>query len=174
MHKNFIVFCRLCGSLCSSRKWAPEIRLKSVKKVWLFISFLSHFDPYYLVMFVCQVASVMSHSVQPYVWTVACQAPLSIEFSRWEYWSGLPCCLPGDLLDPGIKPAFLKSNLHWQVASLPLAPPGKPLGTFNVEYKNFLLFYLKRTCIWLVLLMVSRRLNTQSEWRGGCLPCVSG
>ena len=52
------------------------------------------------------------------------------------------------------------------MGSLPLAPPGKPLGTYNVDYKNFLLFYLKRTCIWLVLLMVSRRLNTQSEWSG--------
>ena len=45
-------------------------------------------------------------------WTldyVACQAPLSIGFSRQEYWSGLPCPPPGDLPDPGIKPAPLKS-----------------------------------------------------------------
>ena len=38
------------------------------------------------------------------VWTVACQAPLSLGFSREEYWSGLPCPPPGDLPDPGIKP----------------------------------------------------------------------
>ena len=38
------------------------------------------------------------------LWTVACQAPLSLGFSRQEYWSGLPCPLPGDLLDPGIEP----------------------------------------------------------------------
>ena len=38
------------------------------------------------------------------LWTVACQAPLSMGFSRQEYWSGLPCPPPGDLLDPGIKP----------------------------------------------------------------------
>ena len=37
-------------------------------------------------------------------WTVACQAPLSTEFSRQEYWSGLPFPSPGDLPDPGIKP----------------------------------------------------------------------
>ena len=36
-------------------------------------------------------------------WTVACQAPLSMEFSRQEYWSGLPFPIPGDLLDPGIE-----------------------------------------------------------------------
>ena len=41
---------------------------------------------------------------------VACQAPLSVEFSRQEYWSGLPCPPPGDLPDPGIKPASLPST----------------------------------------------------------------
>ena len=37
-------------------------------------------------------------------WTVAHQAPPSMEFSRQEYWSGLPFPSPGDLSDPGIKP----------------------------------------------------------------------
>ena len=37
-------------------------------------------------------------------WTVACQAPQSIGFSRQEYWSGLPFPSPGDLPDPGIEP----------------------------------------------------------------------
>ena len=36
-------------------------------------------------------------------WTVARQAPLSMGFSRQEYWSGLPCSPPGDLPDPGIE-----------------------------------------------------------------------
>ena len=35
-------------------------------------------------------------------WTVACQAPPPIEFSRQEYWSGFPCPSPGDLPDPGV------------------------------------------------------------------------
>ena len=38
------------------------------------------------------------------LFTVAHQTPLSMGFSRQEYWSGLPCPSPGDLLDPGIKP----------------------------------------------------------------------
>ena len=42
-------------------------------------------------------------------WTVAHQAPLSTGFSRQEYWSGLPCPLPGDLTDPAIKPVSLTS-----------------------------------------------------------------
>ena len=43
------------------------------------------------------------------LWTVDCQAPLSIEFSRQEYWSGLPFPTPRDLPNPGIKPVFLVS-----------------------------------------------------------------
>ena len=37
-------------------------------------------------------------------WTVACQAPLSLEFSKQEYWSELPFPSPGDLPNPGVKP----------------------------------------------------------------------
>ena len=43
-------------------------------------------------------------------WTVARQAPLSMGFSRQEYWSGLPCPPSGDLPDPGIEPASLTSS----------------------------------------------------------------
>ena len=38
------------------------------------------------------------------LWTVACQAPLPMGFSRQEYWNGLPCPPPGALPDPGIEP----------------------------------------------------------------------
>ena len=53
--------------------------------------------------------------------TVAHQAPLSMEFSRQEYWSGLPCPPPGDLPDPGIQ--FRSPAL--QADSLPAEPPEK-------------------------------------------------
>ena len=46
--------------------------------------------------------SAVSDSVTP--WTIACQAPLSMEFPRQGYWSGLPFPTPRDLLDPGIEP----------------------------------------------------------------------
>ena len=42
-------------------------------------------------------------------WTVVRQAPLSVGFSRHEHWSGLPCCPPADLTNPGIKPTSLLS-----------------------------------------------------------------
>ena len=54
------------------------------------------------------------------LWTIAHQVPLSVEFPRQGYWSGLPCPPPGDLPRPGIE------RLYWQVDSLPLALPGKP------------------------------------------------
>ena len=56
-------------------------------------------------------------------WTVARQVPLSMEFSRQEYWSGLPFLSLGDLPDPGIKPR----SLGLQVNSLLSEPPGKSL-----------------------------------------------
>ena len=58
-------------------------------------------------------------------WTVAHQAPLSTEFSRPEYWSGLPCPPPGDLPNPGIKSRSPALN----VDSLPSEPPRKPKNT---------------------------------------------
>ena len=58
-------------------------------------------------------------------WTVACQAPLSMEFSRQGYWSGLPFPSPGDLPDPGIKPG--SSTL--QADSYPLSHQGRILPT---------------------------------------------
>ena len=59
------------------------------------------------------------------LWTVAHQAPLSMEFSRQEFWSELPCPPSGDLPNPGIKPMFVKSPALR--GSLPLAPLEKPL-----------------------------------------------
>ena len=65
-------------------------------------------------------------------WTVACQAPLSMEFFRQEYWSGLPCPSPGDLSHPRIKPASL-CLLHWQANSLPLCHVGSPQYTLGMK-----------------------------------------
>ena len=56
---------------------------------------------------VCLVASVVSDSTT--LWTVGHQAPLSMGFSRQQYWSGLPCPSPGDLPDPGPEPESLVS-----------------------------------------------------------------
>ena len=54
-------------------------------------------------------------------WTVAYQAPQSMEFSRQEYWSGLPFPSPGYLPNPGIEPG----SPALQADALPSEPPGK-------------------------------------------------
>ena len=56
-------------------------------------------------------------------WILAHQAPLSMKFSRQQYWSGLPCPPPGNLPNPGIKPR----SPALQADSLLTEPPGKPI-----------------------------------------------
>ena len=60
------------------------------------------------------------------LWTVALQDPLSMGFSRQEYWSGLPCPSPGDLSNPGIEPGSPASSAL-QMDSSSIEPSGKPL-----------------------------------------------
>ena len=68
--------------------------------------------------------------------TVACQAPQSVEFSRQEYWSGLPFPSPGDLPNPGIEPESLSLQADTlpslQADALRSEPPGKPKSDGNV------------------------------------------
>ena len=71
----------------------------------------------------CQVTSFVSDFAT--LRLVACQAPLSIRFSRQEYWRGLPCPSAADLPNPGFEPASLKS-LALAEEFYALVPPGKP------------------------------------------------
>ena len=83
------------------------------------------------------------------LWAIACQAPLSMGFSKQDYWNGLLCSPSGDLPDPGIEPGSLMSPA-WQVGSLPLEPHGRPMQdnglylnhhytfTFRMILKNLL------------------------------------
>ena len=81
------------------------------KAGWLINSICCWYTLVKLINLVCVcLLSCFSH-VQLFVtpWTVAHQAPLSMRFSRQEYWSELPCPTPGDLPNPGIKPKSLMS-----------------------------------------------------------------
>ena len=68
------------------------------------------------------------------LWTVAHQAPLSIGFSRQEYWSRLPCPPLGDLPNTGIEPTSPVSPTL-QADSLPTEPPGKPKHIYMFTQK---------------------------------------
>ena len=97
---------------------------------------LSHFSPVWL----CET-----------LWTIAHQAPLSMGFSRQEYWSGLPCPPPGDLPNPGIEPTSLMSPAL-AGSSLPQEPPGKPFHPPSCSF-----FF------WTILLNPSHPLNWASQ-----------
>ena len=75
------------------------------------------------------LSSLMSASLRLYGLTVFFQAPLSMGFSRQEYWSGLPLPSPGDLPSQGSNPHLL----HWQADSLPLSHQGIPKDTMESE-----------------------------------------
>ena len=64
------------------------------------------------------------------LWTIARQASLSMEFSRQEYWNGLPFLSPGDLPDPGMEPG----SPALQADSLQTELETK--GTLNVQYQR--------------------------------------
>ena len=67
-------------------------------------------------------------------WMVAYQAPLSMGFSKQEYWSGLPFPSPGDLPDPGIEPG----SPSFQADAVTSEPPGKPNSlAFSLQFFFF-------------------------------------
>ena len=86
------------------------------------------------------------------LWTVACQAPLCMEFSKQEYWSGLPCLPPGDFPNPGIKPesptlqedplSYLGSPLKCILKGIFKKTSLKITGN-NAIYNNFCIAILK-------------------------------
>ena len=82
--------------------------------------------------------SVMSDSLEPHV---ACQAPLSMEFSMQQWWSGLPFPLQGIFLTQGLNPCLL-GFLHWQADSLPLVPLGTPIRNIQRNIQLWLLHFI--------------------------------
>ena len=85
----------MCGMDCKrGQAWKEKVKVKFLSHIWLFAT----------------------------PWTVAHQAPSPMEFSRQEYWSGLPYPSPGNLPDPGIEPR----SPAMQADALPSETPGKP------------------------------------------------
>ena len=76
--------------------------------------------------YVCMLSHFSRALLFATLWTAAGQAPLSLAFSRQEYWSGLPCPSPGNLLDPGIKPASPPAFLALQLDFLLQSHQGSP------------------------------------------------
>ena len=109
------------------------------------------------VLFCKSVLRVLSAQSLQSCWTlcppcmVTRQAPLSMGFLRQEYWSGLPCPPPGDLLDPGLEPR----SPALQADSLPTEPPRNPKSIFQPLYSSL---FPESLC---------DRLNEQKSGQGG-------
>ena len=105
--------CAFMRCLPSAGLWAPQgLLVKPLSRVWLFAT----------------------------QWTVAYQTPPSMEFSRQEYWSGLPFLFPGDLPGPGIEPG----PPALQEDSLPSELPRKSKRSFKIYI--FIICHKNRTC----------------------------
>ena len=104
--------CRSLGSWkTQGNEFSPRASRKSAARCCKFLTWGTewgvncHPGGHHLPRQVCYSLSHVRLFGTP--WTVACQAPLSMEFSRQEYWSGLPFPSSGDLPDPGMEPRFL-------------------------------------------------------------------
>ena len=76
-------------------------------------------------------------------WTVAYQAPLSMGFSRQEYWSGLPFPSPGDLPNPGIEPG----SPALQTDALPSEPPHTHTHTHTHTHSLIYIFLFSSSAV---------------------------
>ena len=118
--QRFLLEYLLLFSTCSLML-TPELRF-SICKQRYFKKLKSHVET--IDMYTHESGSVIHSfvfdSVTP--WTVAWESSLSLEFSRQEYWSGLPFPSPRDLPEPGIEPWSPEMRVH----SLLCEPPGKP------------------------------------------------
>ena len=83
-------------------------------------------------------------------WTVACQAPLSMDFSKQEYWSGLPFSCPADLPDPGIE----SMSPTLQADSLPTELPAK---TYRKVYMCIYVYIHMCACVYIYMLSLDIR-----------------
>ena len=105
--------------------YLKEILLKSSGRhlIWQTVPY-----PIYNTMPACVLIHFSRVRLFVTPWTVALQAPLSMGFSRQDYWSGLPCPPPGDL-PPGIEPA------HTAGGFFIIEPPGKPIYHYTLVIK---------------------------------------
>ena len=96
-------------------------------------------------------------------WAAAHQAPLSMRFSRQEYWSGSPCPPPGDIPDLGIKP-MTPASPALQVDSLPLNHPEVPKNGHALEQILVLLRLWLRVACGKLGLYVNTSMNPEQHW----------
>ena len=123
---NLLLGCQLFSSIICLRHIRSEVFGAVIGLPWkglvgLCLLFYQFRNKVFKSVCVCQLLSQFQFFATPQ--TVAYHAPLSMEFSRQEYWNRLTFLSPGDLPDPGIEPW----SLALQADSLPSELPGKPI-----------------------------------------------
>ena len=126
--------------------------------VFFFVCFFLKKTAYILYIFnkVCSVAQSYSTVWGPMDYTH--QAVLPLEFSRQEYWIGVPLPTPGDLANPAIK-THLLHLLLWQVDSLPLASPGKHIYILSTHTHTHTHTYM----LAFIIIIIELYLNISSK-----------
>ena len=103
-----------------------------------------HWEKWFFVLCMLMHSCMLSHFSRVWLfvilWTVALQVPLSMGFSRQEYWSGLPCLPPGHFPDPGIKPVSPAATAL-KSSSLPLSQQGSS-ASYHPQLKGGILSVL--------------------------------
>ena len=127
-HPHSFLYDHLPTTSEPAKKSKPPYALNLSAFLSLISDFILLFECVY--MRVCaQLLGLVLLFVTP--WTITCQAPLSMEFSRQEYWSGLPFPPPQVFSTQGLNPGLLHL-LHWQADSLPWRQLGSPFVCLGV------------------------------------------
>ena len=108
--QNLVVYCSWSHKGLDTTEWLSTLSYTSFTEVWDIIALCCVFILICIDSNPVCVLSWFSHvRLFATLCAVACLAPLSMGFSRQEYWSGLPCSPPGDLPDPGMVPVSFMS-----------------------------------------------------------------
>ena len=96
-------------------------------------------------------------------WSIDCQAPPSMGFSRQEYWSGLPFPSPGDLSNSGIEPR----SPTLQADSLPSEPSGKSYQFVQVDRKLISRLQLRKYMVTYFMINDRHKMNSSEPLASG-------
>ena len=148
--------------------------------IYSFIHLLSHCGRWeaqtlLVIDAVCMLSHFSHVQLLTTLWTVACQAPLSMGILQARIWSGLPCLLPGDLLDPGIEPVS-PASLALAGAFFTTAPSGKPQRCHSLSLYSFAHlpsqslknqgthFSASLAASWLIDTNMTNKIKTEVHW----------
>ena len=127
---DFFIALAICNTVVVSAPNQPRQKVRLTQTRVTFQKRTLGLNIFVMCSYCACMLSCFSH-VQIFAtpWTVAYQAPLSMGFSRQEYWSALPCPHPGDLPKPGIEPVSPVAPVFCIHGKLNLRPHSSPEAT---------------------------------------------